>query len=480
MRRGVLLLIAGQFWKSTFKSKAIYPLMGIMAVLLVYAVYSGVSYYEQNHFRTHHQEMARASWEANPDKHPHRMAHFGTFAFRLKHPLSIFDFGIESFTGNAVFLEAHRQNMVNFSEASFSTGLLRFGELSMAMILSTILPLLIFFIGYSAIAKERENGTLKIFLTQGATWREILFGKTLGLTGIAAVFVVPFLIILIGILLMSGHAGSDEWLRLGFIALAYMLYTFTICLITITVSASSRSARSALVKLLGLWLLMVILVPRTAQALGAYFYQTPSKLAFRATIEEEVIKKGDSHDPNDPLFNALRDSVLKVHNVESVTDLPFNYGGFVMSQGEKISTEIYNKHFKNLLDQYRNQNSLTRSLAIVNPYLGIKNLSMGLSGTDFETYVDFQKQSETYRYALAQTMNELQMKYISSKKISGSEGKTHVVKREEWKAFPDFEYKAASVGTILGHELISVLSVFSWMLISIFMMIYLSNKVKAI
>ena len=45
--------------------------------------------------------------------------------FRLKHPLSTFDFGIESYTGNAVFLEAHRQNMVNFSEAGFSTGLLR-------------------------------------------------------------------------------------------------------------------------------------------------------------------------------------------------------------------------------------------------------------------------------------------------------------------------------------------------------------------
>jgi ABC-2 type transport system permease protein len=75
------------------------------------------------------------------------MAHFGTFAFRLKHPLSIFDFGLESYMGNAVFLEAHKQNTVNFSEAGFSTGLLRFGELSMAIILQLILPLVIFFIG---------------------------------------------------------------------------------------------------------------------------------------------------------------------------------------------------------------------------------------------------------------------------------------------------------------------------------------------
>ena len=90
MRMGVLQLIAWQFLKICLKSKAIYLLFGITVVLLVFAAYTGVRYHDQNHFRTDHQEMARESWEANPDKHPHRMAHFGTFAFRLKHPLSIF------------------------------------------------------------------------------------------------------------------------------------------------------------------------------------------------------------------------------------------------------------------------------------------------------------------------------------------------------------------------------------------------------
>ncbi|PTB91957.1 ABC transporter permease, partial [Marivirga lumbricoides] len=129
MRKNIILLIARHFWTSIFKSKILYTLFGVIIILLFYAAYSGVSYHDQNHFRTEHQEMARQSWEANPDKHPHRMAHFGTFAFRIKYPLSIFDFGIESYTGNAIFLEAHKQNMVNFSDAGFSTGLLRFGEL---------------------------------------------------------------------------------------------------------------------------------------------------------------------------------------------------------------------------------------------------------------------------------------------------------------------------------------------------------------
>ncbi|MEM9722635.1 MAG: DUF3526 domain-containing protein [Bacteroidota bacterium] len=480
MRKEVIWLIASQFWRSAFKSKGIYLLMGIMAVLLSYAAYSGIQYHEQNHFREDHQEIARDSWEANPDKHPHRMAHFGTFAFRIKHPLSIFDFGIESFTGNAVFLEAHKQNMVNFSEASFSTGLLRFGELSLAMILSTLLPLVVFFIGYSAVAGERENGTLKIFLTQGAKWLEILVGKSLGLLGISLLFILPFLLTTLILLISESHLNGDTWLRFGLVSTAYLLFTCILCFISIFVSARSLSSKDALVKLLGLWLLMVVLLPRTTQALGAYFYQTPSKLTFRSVIEEEVIQTGDSHNPNDPHYTALRDSVLRVHKVESVTELPFNYGGFVMSQGEKLSTHIYNKHYNDLLDQYRRQNLLMRWLALVNPYLAIKNLSMALCGTDFETYVGFQKQAEDYRYMLAQKMNDLQMKYISAQKVSGSEGKTHVVDRAEWEAFPDFSYAPISIGSSVRYEFISIFSLLMWTVLMIFWIGNLSKKAKAI
>ncbi|MEM9337715.1 MAG: DUF3526 domain-containing protein [Bacteroidota bacterium] len=481
MRKGVLLLIARQFLANVFKSKAIYLLIGMMVILLFYAALSGKGYHDQNHFRTEHQEIARKSWEDNPDKHPHRMAHFGTFAFRLKHALSVFDFGIESFTGNAVFLEAHRQNMVNFSEASFSTGLLRFGELSMAMILQTILPLLIFFIGYASIVSDRANGTLKILLTQGASWKEILLGRSLGLFIIACIFILPYLLTLATLLFSEWHdSGGEEWTRFALVTFFYLLYAIILCFVTIIVSAQSQLAKNALVKLLGIWLLLVVLLPKTSQAIGSYFYPSPTKLTFRSAIEEEVIQNGDSHNPNDPFFNSLRDSVLNVHQVKSVEELPFNYGGFIMGQGEKLSAKIYNKHHNRLLINYRNQNSLTNWLSIINPYLALKNISMTLCGTDFESYVDFQKQSENYRYLLAQKMNELQMKYISTGHISGSEGKVHVVNRSEWKAFPDFDYHYPTVVSGLRNEIPSLLSVLGWFLLSILFLFRLSKKAKAL
>jgi len=407
------------------------------------------------------------------------MAHFGTFAFRLKHPLSIFDYGIESYTGNAVFLEAHRQNSVNFSEAGFSTGLLRFGELSMAVILQLLLPLLIFFIGYAAISSDRENGTLKILLTQGARWKELLFGRTFGLFAISIILLLPFFIITAILLLVEDHATADAWLRFFVILIVYLLFAFTLSLITITVSSASKSSGASLLKLLGIWLVMIVMIPRTAQAIGGYFYPTPGKLAFKSAIEEEVIKYGDSHDPEDPHFNSLRDSVLQVHKVKSVEELPFNYGGFVMKEGERISAIIYNEHHDRLLNRYRKQNQFSTWLAIVNPYLAVKNLSMSLSDTGFESYVNFQNQAENYRYRLSQKMNDLQIKYIGSN-VSSSEGKKNVVDREEWQKFPDFQHQFLSLGKVFENELISLLSMIIWTLLSLWLVNYYAKNAKVV
>jgi len=116
MKKANVILFIKHFIKNTFKHKVTFVLIVIFMLLTAYASVSGIhNYSEQNDIRQIHQNKARESWEANPDKHPHRMGHFGTFAFRIKQPLSVFDFGIESFTGSAVFLEAHRQNSVNFS-----------------------------------------------------------------------------------------------------------------------------------------------------------------------------------------------------------------------------------------------------------------------------------------------------------------------------------------------------------------------------
>ncbi|MEQ9440100.1 MAG: DUF3526 domain-containing protein [Cyclobacteriaceae bacterium] len=480
MQSHTILLIARQFWMNTFKPRAIYLIMLLMALMLAYAAYSGWKHYTtQNDIRTHYQQVARESWENNPDKHPHRMAHYGSFAFRLKPPLSLFDFGLESFTGNAVFLESHKQNTLNFSEASFSTGLLRFGEISMAMLLQILLPLIIFFLGFTAVATERENGTLKILLIQGASWKELLLGKTLGLMALALLFFLPVAVSVLLLFTLTDDLvlTSDVGGRYAGIIAAYLLFFLVISIITVLISTFSISSKDALVRLLAIWLFLAILLPRTTQALGNYFYPSPSKVEFEAALEEDLLKEGDSHNPDDSHFKALKDSLLQTHQVSSVEELPFNYSGFVMREGERMSAHIYDRHLQKLLQTYQQQNNFTRLTAFINPFVAVKGISMALAGTDFESYADFQRQSEAYRYQLAQQMNELQMEYISN---TQAHDEPQVISRDHWKEFPDFQHQFITINRALRSETLSIIALLVWSVVAIVLLLTLSQKAKAL
>ncbi len=477
-----VMLIAKQVFFMIMKSWPARILFLIVLLLTTYAAYTGYQHYAtQKEIMMEYQQKARKSWEKNPDKHPHRMAHYGSFAFRTRHPLSFFDFGMESYTGNTVFLEAHKQNSVNFSEAGFSSGTLRFGEISMAVILQTLFPLFIFFLGFGLVATERENGTLRLLLIQTKGWKQVILGKTLGLFAIGILLFIPVLLTTIWIWTqwVEVPEGISVLSSILMLLLMYVMYIAILSAITIAISASSKTAKRALLQLIGCWIIMVIMLPRGLQALGSGIYPTPAKQAFEAAVEKEIIKMGDSHNPDDPHFRSLKDSILKANGADSIQQLPFNYSGVVMREGERMSAEVYAQQIDQLWSQYRKQNQVTSMAAFINPFIAIRDLSMILSGTDFEAYTDFQKQAETYRYELAQKMNELQIKYISNKKL-GPDDDPYSISSDHWKEMPDFHYRFLSTGTVFQHAAISLIALCVWFFIMMILLYYLTQKLKAV
>jgi ABC-2 type transport system permease protein len=482
MRKNILKLFARQVYTNAFKNKAVAILTGIIAILLLYAAFSGfINYRQQTDKRILYQKQVRDHWENMPDKHPHRMAHYGYIAFRAKQPLSFFDFGMESYTGNAVFLEAHRQNSINFSDSGFSTGMLRFGEISIAMILQVLLPLIIFFIGFSTVAADRENGTLRILLSQGASWKEIIIGKSLGLFTVAMFILVPTMVLVSAgcLIIQKGTFSGDDLVRILWIMLCYTLFFGIISIIAAVVSSISKTAKLALVSLIGIWLLFAIILPRAAQAFGNYLHPSPSKIEFEAAIEKDLIRKGDSHDPNDPYYKALKDSILRAYKADSIQQLPFNYSGFQMKEGEKMSAEVYNQHLSDLLNTYKRQNTVSKISSFINPFNALRNISMAISGTDFNSYTRFQQQAEDYRYQLAQHMNELQIKLISNKQLNEGD-KPYSISKEYWKAFPDFQYKPSQQVEVVRNETISIFALLFWAALLLAIVAIISKTIKAI
>ncbi|MEM8523310.1 MAG: DUF3526 domain-containing protein [Bacteroidota bacterium] len=481
MRFPILQLLSKHTFQHLLKNSGTKWLIVLFNALLFFALLAAYSSsLEHTHTLDHYSHEVREKWENNPDKHPHRMAHYGYVAFRQKYPLSFFDYGMDSYLGNAVFLEAHRQNTINFSEASLSNGLLRFGEISAALILQLLVPLLLFFWGFALIAGEREQGTLRLLLAQGTSWSELILGKTLGLFYLSLTLLLPSVLLALGLLLFHPLFAqtSDVILSFGLLAAGYLIYLFIMSLLAVWVSAICKTSKTALIQLIGCWLFFTLMLPKLAQVTGQVFYPSPSKIEFDTAVEHELIQQGDSHNPDDPHYTALKDSLLAAHQVSSTKDLPFNFSGYVMREGERLSTETFRRHKLHLMERYQQQQNLLRWTAVVNPYIAIKNLSMAMSGTDFLAYRNFQDQTEEYRYDLAQTMNELQIKHISNN-ASSSADKKAVISQQYWKDFADFQHQFLSFKAMAKQEALSIFSLLFWLAGLLFLANFSTKNLKA-
>ena len=215
------LAIARDEWRRLRRERAARIALAVVLVLWAMAAFTA---WEQRRAidaeRSRRQAQADQEFEAQPDRHPHRMVHYGHFVFRPIHPLAAFDPGVEAYTGHTLFLEGHRQNSANFADVRQSSLLLRFGQLTPAAVLQLLAPLVLIFVGHAAVARERESGTLRLLLAQGVQPGQIVLGKLLGLVGVAAVLLVPPLA---GLALVA-RAGAVPAGVAGLLAAGYALW----------------------------------------------------------------------------------------------------------------------------------------------------------------------------------------------------------------------------------------------------------------
>ena len=446
-----------------------------LILILLSAIGGHTSYQSIKRERQLAQQEVRSSWLNQEEKNPHAAAHYGTFVYRPKSILSFFDYGVDTYVGNSIFLEAHRQNDSKFSAASESSSNIRFGEMSLAFILQVLIPLMIIFLGFNLVTQEKEGKTLRLVLSQGIALREVAWGKTLGLFTAIIILVLPALLVLIfvGQLNIDLDGQKDFYQRLTLISLFYFLYLFLISAISIYVSSISKSSRDALLSLLGLWIMVCLLIPKVSANLGVSINKAPSAFVFRQEIAKDEENGIDGHNPSDKRFERLKDSILLAYKVKAVEELPINFNAVAMQEGEKYSSMIYNKHFNHLKQAYEKQNLVSAYASLINPYLAVRNISMALSGTDMLNAIEFDRQAEVYRFRMVEFLNN----YLRDFSLTGQWDKK--VGKDIYKSIPDFQFQAITVSTVLKNSLIAVLSFIIWIGI-IFILVNRLNDQKNI
>jgi ABC-2 type transport system permease protein len=349
------------------------------------------------------QVAANTEFANQPDRHPHRMVHYGTYALRPLGPLAAFDPGVDAFAGSLIYLEGHRQNATTLGAARESSGLIRFGQLTPAFVLRVLVPLLLAFVGFAMIVAERQAGLFTLQLTHGANAGELIAGKALALAVVAGVAALPALAAL-------GWSAAQSPAEAGIAALmavAALLWLGLWVLGITLVSARARSAQSALMALVLAWAVLVVLVPRAAAGVAALAHPLPTKSETDLIIHQELRALGDSHNPNDPHFAEFKAGLLKRYGVSRVEDLPFNFRGALSSEGERLTSQLFARHAADTAAVQMQQHRLLALVGVISPAVGFAQASMAGAATDLASHIAFLDAAEAHRYRLIQSLNGL-------------------------------------------------------------------------
>ncbi len=439
-----ILTIAGDEWRLWKRSRlASYALMIFAVLLIATSIFTGLRVSEAQHAREHQQHVAEETFLSQPDRHPHRMVHYGHYAFRTPPPLAIIDPGIDAVTGQSIFLEGHHQNTAMFAEERAGANFGGFGSLTPAKVCQLLIPLLLIAIGHGVIVREREARTLAPVLSQGISGTRLYFGKWSALAGVAAISLVPLAIAS----LWASANGEALYISLGLTGVygAYLLVW--VSLITL-VSIVAKSRGVALAVLVLLWLIATLIIPRVSVASAAGAHPAPSKIETDLQIMAEKRALGDGHNAADPAFDKFRVNLLAQYDVSSIEELPMNYRGLVAEKNEADLTHLMNKYAEEKMTLESRQSDHMKAFGWLSPTLATSYASQSLASTGLRTHHRFLRETEALRIDFVQGLNKAHVEELSytddiNRNQGDAESRRARISSDNWKVLQDFEFLPA-------------------------------------
>lgn len=444
-----------RYWRRSSLAQTVLLIAIVLAAASVWVTHASITITAEA--RQHMQADAKQVFEQQPDRHPHRMIHYGHYLFRAPPPLGALDPGIDAYTGNAIFLEGHQQNSATFAEQKQSSGLNWLGKLTPAYVMQVLTPLLLIVLGFGVMTREREAGTLDFLKVQGVSALTLMLGKGVALAGAGLLILLPLVAGAL-ITLLQGAAALPVMVFI----FAYLLYLAIWCGIVLAVSALASSNSSSFSGLMAVWILMCLLLPRIASNTAAVVAVSQGKLETDFAVLQSIRESGDGHNANDPAFKALKDNLLAQYNVETVEQLPVNFRGIVSRSSEAHHTEILNKFAGQKMQSEQAQASIARQFGWLSPVIAIQTASMKLAGTDLENYQRFLREAEAIRFDFVQSLNTLHAEGLTyaqdANKYNSPEAKqAATVSSANWQILDDFHFTPLAPAQLVANSFLALL-----------------------
>ena len=458
------------------------------------AVFVQVADYEKRLAAYHvalqeHQEETR-TWDLYSQINPK--------AHRKPNPLGIFNVGMEKSGADMVSIELatpiwEKEAQKQGSDNPF---LSIFLSVDVIFVFKIVLSALAILFAYNTISGEREDGTLKLVLSNPIPRDRLVLGKYLG--GMLSLFPIVVMSFTVGMVIASASPATDfdvgDLLRLVMVLVVSLLYVSTCYLLGLLLSVWTKEAATTLILSMFIWGILTIVHSNIATFAVAKF--PPYKLQPEKEARQQVKKIWDD-------FKTERDTYIfkkwgYIHPASAISHAGQIMLGIEMSSPWDLEFEefytikpIHNadvSKFQAVLGyqeplriDYANRaeeplkqreeigkrnGQLARDISRIS-FADAYRFAVGaITSTDRKSYNDFIRQARSYK---RQIVNYLAGKQAFSARawFSSDKGKAEFVD------LPVFQHRYNSVSESLSRALGDVFILLAWNVI-LFMGTYLS------
>jgi ABC-type transport system involved in multi-copper enzyme maturation permease subunit len=423
-------------------------------------------------------------------------------AARMPNQLSIFSQGVDKQAADIVSIELSELPWDGTTQKMGSDNPFMgiFLSIDVIFVFQVMMSLLAILFAYDAVSGERENGTLKLMLSNAVPRYAILLGKYLGgMLSLIPPLVIGFFVALL-IVQISPYMSFNkvDMLRIALIFAISLLYVSCCYLLGLFLSARTRQAATTLIIAMFVWVNLTIVYPNAAEFMVRKFPPYKPDPGYMQRVNQIWDE-----------FKKERDDYLKIRGCDDVWDAP---RGIVVGQGTTTGYSAYVPYGKSLRfrEHYRfakiimeesdfsffhrflayqeplriqyadrvgqiireieavdkRTDGLIRNLSRVSSASAYDGATTALAGTDMESYYDFMDQARQYRREIIQYVTDKNA-FSSLQWYYSGEGKA------DFTGMPIFQQRRPRIPVGLERALLDIFILFVWNVI-FFMGAYLS------
>jgi len=324
-------------------------------------------------------------------------------------PLSIFSRGISFNVGNTVKILLGEKPLLATGQVSTRENPLLnlFFSIDFISIVSIIMSLIALIFTYDTCSREREDGTLKLSLSNPVSRSIILLGKAAGVfLTLIPILVFCYLLSVI-MILFSPHISfsAGEWARIGLLFAASILFFSLFMLIGIFISTRFRSSATSMVTCLSIWIITCFVIPNLSVYIASSFVNVDSREKLNrdlGLLNDEFYEKFGFKEG----YLSFKANNIGSDGYAEMTGTPKQLLENIRNnkiEAEPARIDYAEKKWayqKDYLDKLDNQRKFAERLSLISPTEIFQLISSELCRTDVQSYYLFLDMTRRYREQL--------------------------------------------------------------------------------